>query len=240
SHLKDKEGYLGFKISVLDKAGNERQVEFVDDGYQLIQKSPAFVQNTICESNPSFQCDPLNIPSSRLEIIKGEKLDTIDGNFLIVDGSVFFEASNLDQIISEVDQNGINRIDGEGSEECNPGYKKSNFNLFGQTDQEVAVFENCQINGTVSDGNDGQIPATYLVTIIFGSYAGEIVAIYINPTMSLEEANEEGWIDVISNHLSINNSTNPYLSFFKTENPSGFRARIDTKLPDVIELAFHS
>ena len=31
-HLKDKEGYLGFKISVLDKVGNERQVEFVDDG----------------------------------------------------------------------------------------------------------------------------------------------------------------------------------------------------------------
>ena len=38
THLKDKEGYLGFKISVLDKAGNERQVDLFDDGHHLTQK----------------------------------------------------------------------------------------------------------------------------------------------------------------------------------------------------------
>ena len=124
--------------------------------------------------------------------MKDGNLGTIDDKFLGVNASMFLEALNLDQIISEVDQNGMYKIDREGKQACNPGYIESNFNFLGQMDQEVAVFENCQINGTVSDGNDGTIPATYSMTIIFGFYAGEVVGIFINPTRTLEEANEEG------------------------------------------------
>ena len=99
-------------------------------------------------------------------------------------------------------------------EKCNPGFKVSNFNLFGLLDQEVAVFENCQIKGTVGDGNDGQIPATYSMTMIFGFHTEELVAIGINPTQTLEQAYEEGWIEVISNHLTVSFFLQRYQSFF--------------------------
>ena len=35
--LEDKEGFLGFKIRVFDKSGNEREVRFEDDGSALNQ-----------------------------------------------------------------------------------------------------------------------------------------------------------------------------------------------------------
>ena len=55
SHLKDKEGYLGFKISVLDKAGNERQVEFVDDETNLTQQTLEG-EGDYSTLNPSAYC----------------------------------------------------------------------------------------------------------------------------------------------------------------------------------------
>ncbi|MDP6730400.1 MAG: hypothetical protein QF675_10500, partial [SAR324 cluster bacterium] len=38
--LSDKEGYLGFKVKVLDKSGNERIIEFSDDETSLTQTLP--------------------------------------------------------------------------------------------------------------------------------------------------------------------------------------------------------
>ena len=40
SSLSDKEGYLGFKVKVLDKSGNERTIEFSDDVTNLTQSFP--------------------------------------------------------------------------------------------------------------------------------------------------------------------------------------------------------
>ena len=38
--LSDKEGYLGFKVKVQDKSGNERIIEFSDDETSLTQILP--------------------------------------------------------------------------------------------------------------------------------------------------------------------------------------------------------
>ena len=38
--LNDREGFFGFKITIHDLAGNERIVEFADDGTNLVQSLP--------------------------------------------------------------------------------------------------------------------------------------------------------------------------------------------------------
>jgi hypothetical protein len=37
--LSEKEGYLGFEVTVLDKAGNQRRIRFVDDETRLTQQT---------------------------------------------------------------------------------------------------------------------------------------------------------------------------------------------------------
>ena len=103
---------------------------------------------------------------------------------IFLNGSVFFEALNLDQIISEVDQNGMYKREVSLRHVIQDLKLKFNFLDF------WGSFENCQIKGTVGDGNDGLFDDLWKQNWW-----------QLDPT--LEQAYEEGWIDVISNHLTV-------------------------------------
>ncbi|MEC7292275.1 MAG: Ig-like domain repeat protein, partial [Actinomycetota bacterium] len=230
SSLTDNETYLGFKVKVLDKSGNERTIQFNDDGTSLTQVLPEtpVTQTSNTSGNRAL------VDTKRPEIIEfaltssneGVNLDYPDSRMVRDGDTLTLSFKTTERISTKDDLEG----DLEGSRKPNVSFFFGNEELpvdvnnitkqFGHQGETKWQAE-LEIDGTLSHLKDKE------------GYLGFKISV-------LDKAGNERQVEFVDDETNLTQQTLEGEGDYSTLNPSAYRARIDTKLPDVIELAFHS
>ena len=225
--LSDKEGYLGFKVKVQDKSGNERIIEFRDDETSLTQILPETpVTQTMNTSGDRARVDTKHPEVTTVALTSsnsGANTEEFPDTRLVRDGDTLtlsFETS--ERISLESDFGGIH---------------KPQVSFYSGEDELVVSDENITLRD--SDGDTGRKwQAELLIDSSLAALSEKEGFLGFEVTV-LDKAGNQRMIRFVDDETSLTQQTLDGEGDFITSIDT-YRARIDTKAPILSGLSLAS